>query len=616
MTNLANDRREVSRLKELLFKEERRLLSTIERVVHEHDRRIGNDEALQHSVAEVLAQALREADVKDHRDLAASISPVIVAAIKREIARSRDEMVEALYPILGRLASSYVSSAFRDFLDGMKRRLAGRLRGRPCVDEVLLVRKESSLLIEHWRASAGGAEASAESDEPLLKRLLAAINNFAAKAFARENQALRSLDIGKARLYIRSSPAHLLAVKCVGRPSWRFEKDLDGALIDSLERQERALAQNEPAPAQGEAGGKATASGAILAELAADLNTALAQEKPAPTLAWALAGLLALAAAGFFGWRYEEAYLTAQLRNRAREAVSAQAELRGFPIEVEAPDDRSRVVLTGLTSSREAAEAALAAVAEAVKPVTVESRLAYVPTSQRLEAVENSFKSFASGVEARMESLATGTTARIERVAARDESAREEEERQQEKRQQEKLSQLARGLEGAVTGEQLARVVVELKGRLDALTARLDDPDYRLKDWVQSHAIFFGDDASFRDGEAVGALLRELYALLVPSKAKLRIIGYTDPTGTKEGNDALAIQRAERVVRELVAMGAPRDRLKALGRPGGALLSFDKGPNSSNRRVEFELAYAEEPIDATGEPLKSSAARPEGRASR
>ena len=69
-------------------------------------------------------------------------------------------------------------------------------------------------------------------------------------------------------------------------------------------------------------------------------------------------------------------------------------------------------------------------------------------------------------------------------------------------------------------------------------------------------------------------------------------------------------------MRQLVEMGAPRERLKVLGRPKGAMLSYDKGPNSSNRRVEFELAYVEEPIEVTGEPLRNNATRTESHAPR
>jgi outer membrane protein OmpA-like peptidoglycan-associated protein len=87
----------------------------------------------------------------------------------------------------------------------------------------------------------------------------------------------------------------------------------------------------------------------------------------------------------------------------------------------------------------------------------------------------------------------------------------------------------------------------------------------------------------------------------------VRVIGYTDPTGTADGNDALATMRAEKVAAELERLGVPKDRLKVLGRPRGTLLSYDKGPFSSNRRVEFEISYIGEPTVPRGEPLSADA---------
>src|SRR5262245_2513586 len=119
-----------SRLKRLLLSEDRRVLSDIEETVRKHDIRIGDDEALQHSVSVILADALREAEVANHRELAAAIAPVVVGAIKREIRNASDEVVDAMYPIMGRLIRAYVSAAIRDFVEQTNRRLEGGLSAR------------------------------------------------------------------------------------------------------------------------------------------------------------------------------------------------------------------------------------------------------------------------------------------------------------------------------------------------------------------------------------------------------------------------------------------------------------------------------------------------------
>ena len=50
------------------------------------------------------------------------MAPLVVAAIRSEIANSRDMMVEALYPITGRLVAAAVSNAFRALLETINAR--------------------------------------------------------------------------------------------------------------------------------------------------------------------------------------------------------------------------------------------------------------------------------------------------------------------------------------------------------------------------------------------------------------------------------------------------------------------------------------------------------------
>ena len=71
----------------------------------------------------------------------------------------------------------------------------------------------------------------------------------------------------------------------------------------------------------------------------------------------------------------------------------------------------------------------------------------------------------------------------------------------------------------------------------------------------------------------------------------LRIVGFTDETGGSSQNSPLALQRATRVRDELVRLGVPASVLTAVGRANGPNLSPDAGPDSPNRRVQFELVF-------------------------
>ncbi len=60
--------------------------------------------------------AMLEDQVNDDEALVATLNPVMADAISTSIRDSRDDMIEALYPITGRLVSKAVAEAMRDLV--------------------------------------------------------------------------------------------------------------------------------------------------------------------------------------------------------------------------------------------------------------------------------------------------------------------------------------------------------------------------------------------------------------------------------------------------------------------------------------------------------------------
>ena len=85
--------------------------------------RAGTEDRFKTSVAEVLDRALSEAEIKHHNELSQAMAPLVIRTIKREIHESQDELVEALYPITGRLVQSYVASAIRELTQRIDRQM-------------------------------------------------------------------------------------------------------------------------------------------------------------------------------------------------------------------------------------------------------------------------------------------------------------------------------------------------------------------------------------------------------------------------------------------------------------------------------------------------------------
>ena len=71
--------------------------------------------------------------------------------------------------------------------------------------------------------------------------------------------------------------------------------------------------------------------------------------------------------------------------------------------------------------------------------------------------------------------------------------------------------------------------------------------------------------------------------------AEVVVIGHTDRVGTVQHNDALSLQRAEKVRDELLRLGIPLDRIQVAGRGEREPLipTEDQVPEPRNRRVEI-----------------------------
>ena len=102
------------------------------------------------------------------------------------------------------------------------------------------------------------------------------------------------------------------------------------------------------------------------------------------------------------------------------------------------------------------------------------------------------------------------------------------------------------------------------------------------------------EEAAGKRPEAAEAKLSDLASLLaaVPADVRLRVVGYTDPSGTPAKNRRVSLERAQSIVSRLQALEIPAERLDAVGRSAEQLLNDSRGINSENRRVEFEPLFS------------------------
>ncbi|MGQ0672293.1 MAG: OmpA family protein [Hyphomicrobium sp.] len=358
----------VDRLKELLFDSESRELSDMRRRVDEVFGRAGSEERFTASVAGVIDKALRRAEVDRHAELADAVAPFVVRTVKTEIRNSRDELVEALYPVTGRMVKAYVASALKDLADDMNRRLEAnpvmlRLKSltsgksvaelamaeaqRLRIEELYLVRRGTGELVGRWPEST-------ESDgrDHVMSGVLTAINEFSSEALKDDGAGLRQIDLGERQLYLRASQTYLLAAKCSGTAHSGVETILDEAFLAALER----IQAGGGSAATPEAAARQSTS--LLSDVSRNLDERITEKQsdldedasglsPLVILAWIVGLPLAL----WIAWTLYADYVTERTQRTASQIVAQADEIKGYPTRIDVERLGHAVTLSGLAPS-------------------------------------------------------------------------------------------------------------------------------------------------------------------------------------------------------------------------------------------------------------------------
>ncbi len=406
----------VDKLKELLFDSENQALSELQNRQADIRQRLdavferaGTDERLRTSVATVLDGALRTAEIERHAQLSQAIAPLVVSTIKTEIHNSQDELVEALYPITGRLVSSYVSSAMKDLMKQVNQRLEHNpftlriksvMTGRSMAEialaetqnlnteEIYLIRRGSGELIARWPSAAGKS-----NQDHVMSGILTAINEFATEAFNAEGTTLRMIDLGDACVYLRASPTYLVAAKCEGSAPASIEQVIDEAFLETIEQHHDSLDINPGAlGAAGTTAGqtKEDEAAKILSHLAETLNSRISRKQEQlvslpfgiKPVSFATSLLLACICA-VMAWSLYYNFTTERVRTLATGIIDRSAELRGYPTRLTVAPYGEAITLAGLAPNNDAKSQVIARLQNILPTTKINDQIALLPEAPR-----------------------------------------------------------------------------------------------------------------------------------------------------------------------------------------------------------------------------------------
>ena len=614
--------------------------------------RVGDDARLEQSVAAILDGALRRAESERHADISDAVAPFVVNTVRTEIRNSKDELVEALYPVTGRIVKAYVASAMRDLVDQINRRLEMnpvmlRLRSlttgrsvaelaiadsqRLTVEELYLIRRGTGELVERWPADGSG------NRDQVMSGVLTAINEFATEAFDADGNAMRQIDLGGDRVYLRESVAYLLAAKCSGSAPVAVEQLIDDAFLASVGKLGSAARDDRPAVLSNLAD---TLTSSIVAKQAE-----LAGRSGGISPIKLIAALIGLPLAAWLAWTLYADWRVSSTERIAREILTQSEEIRGYPAEIAVGRLGESLTVTGLVPAAESKRTVIDRLKRALPGVTIADELATVPNpladvEPQLDRLRGQADALSRTIAAEAEARDRNRAAvRLSRARATIASLATELPAAEQARAKAALSEFDRTLAAIKTSDAKAlaaaasrtRTATETLSKLlaarpqdsaapaadttpvSAILAASEEAEIvslalaqtvalrkslpvqtareQLEAWTRSHAIFFLEDDAYRDPAIAKKHLAELASLMSDSTAVVRIVGYTDGLGGADRNSPLSQSRASKVEADLIAAGVPRNRLVVLGRTDLRNISNEEGAGSPNRRVEFEVGF-------------------------
>ncbi|MDE3742406.1 cell envelope biogenesis protein OmpA [Maribacter polysaccharolyticus] len=235
------DRLEI--LKDILFTEDRQDIDKIAERIELLEEAYSNREKFAAKVDPIVERQLKEYT----KNIPQSLGPVITETLKREINNHKDEVVDAIYPILGKMVKKYVAQEIRvlsekidnqlSFISAWKRKIRsffwGRNEKKLLLDDLASGKIQQVFLIERDSGLLKAAYSKTETiDEEMISGMLTAIKSFVEDAFNQKNQELELIEYELYNIHIQSFVNYYVAVVISGAYGLKTKDEVQNIIFD------------------------------------------------------------------------------------------------------------------------------------------------------------------------------------------------------------------------------------------------------------------------------------------------------------------------------------------------------------------------------------------------
>lgn len=254
-----------NQLRKILLEQDREDVAELAQKLSELDGQLNSRDQLESKVGPILDD--REARLQ--QNFSNLFGPQITESISKQIKESQDEVVEVLYPIIGRMIKKYITNEIQKLSEkidaqmelafsweGWKVRIKAWFTGtpqkdmmiskliEPKIEEVFVIERDSGILM-------GTFSRNESVDQDMVAGMLTAIKAFVEDAFSKEKQELESIDYENHKIVLKGFKSFFIAVVTSGGMNMAFRDKLDDQLIDFAEK---VLKQAKSEPEEPEAG--------------------------------------------------------------------------------------------------------------------------------------------------------------------------------------------------------------------------------------------------------------------------------------------------------------------------------------------------------------------------
>lgn len=244
-----NENDKLNILKDILLTDDREYAETISKRIEALEKLLHTRSELGSKVDPIIDHKLNEFI----DEIPKTLGPTITKTLKAEIKNSKEQVVEALYPIMGKMIKKYVwqeikllservsnqvensfsfqawKRRFKSWFTGVKEHdLILSELGNATVEQVFIIEKNSGILL-------GNYSKTETIDKEMFSGMLTAIKSFVEDAFQQKGQNLELIEYELYHIHIQSFVSYYVAVVVSGQYTTPIKNKLQDIIFNFSE---------------------------------------------------------------------------------------------------------------------------------------------------------------------------------------------------------------------------------------------------------------------------------------------------------------------------------------------------------------------------------------------